>query len=102
MDIRIINGKPVAPDIEAVLRALGCHRGTPGWEKTAAACRELVPPLRRLVRPKAAFTLAEQDGRPCIFVLLTLGAAVCRRQTQLSESGDTAAALLLGALALCL
>lgn len=99
MDIRIINGKPVAPDIEAVLRALGCHRGTPGWEKTAAACRELVPPLRRLVRPKAAFTLAEQDGRPCIFVLLTLGAAVCRRQTQLSESGDTAAALLLGALA---
>lgn len=96
-DIRIVMGKRVYPEERVALRLMGCKAGTKSWRDAAQAFTDYVAELRRLIRPKAAFSLT--DDKKHIYALLTLGRAVSLQLDRLMQGNDMAEAMLLSAMA---
>ena len=98
-DIRIITGRTARLDLDRTVRLLGCRPGSDVWEQTRNDIVERMPVLRRLIRPKGAFVMEEDEGKTRIYAMMTLGRAVTEYTDRLREDGDTPSALILNAMA---
>ena len=98
-DIRIITGRTARLDLDRTVRLLGCRPGSDVWEQTRNDIVERMPVLRRLIRPKGAFVMEEDEGKTWIYAMMTLGRAVTEYTDRLREDGDTPSALILNAMA---
>ena len=95
-DIRIITGRAVAPDLDMTMKLAGCGDKVADKEKALFASLERI--VRQCIRPKCALAFADEDGKPCLYAVLTLGAAISRQIDLCQRQGEYDKAFLLQAM----
>ena len=96
-DIRIITGRAVAPDLDMTMKLAGCGDRAADRERALFASLERI--VRQCIRPKCALAFADEDGKPCLYAVLTLGAAISRQIDLCQRQGEYDKAFMVQAMA---